>query len=360
MKTRATLSAIFCLAMVPSMGRADFKYTRTSQITGGAMAGMVHVMGVFSKQMREPAESTTYVKGDFLRTDESDGTYQIIDVNGKRIIKVDPKKRAYSVVTFEQMREMMEKMQAKWNEEVQKQQKEKGSEVTITPKVEVTPSDQTQSLLGQTAHEVKMKVTFEAQQQNAQRGPQSGGFGISVDSWVAPSVQGYEEVSNLYKKMATEISWNPMVNIAGDPRMRQSMVELYKSGKIPQGLPLLQVINMEVEAQGGSQASSESSQQNRPAGSSDEPTTAGDVAAKAIGGMFGGFGHFGRKKKNTENTQTASSANSAAGPSSTSLMEITSRVTSYSTDPVDSSLFEIPAGYTQVPSNLERDFQRGQ
>ncbi len=41
-------------------------------------------------------------------------------------------------------------------------------------------------------------------------------------------------------------------------------------------------------------------------------------------------------------------------------MEITSRVTSYSTDPVDSSLFEIPAGYTQVPSNLERDFQRGQ
>jgi len=359
MRMRATLSAMFCLAMVSTMGRADFKYTRTSQITGGAMASMVHVMGVFNKRMGEPVQSTTYVKGNFLRTDEGDGTYQIIDLDGKRIIKVDPKKRAYSVITFDQLREMMEKMQAKWNEEMQKQQKEKGGNVTITPKIEVTPSDQTQTLLGQTAHEVKMKVILEAQQQDAQQGAQSAGFGMSVDSWIAPSVPGYEEVSNLYKKMATEISWNPMVNMAGDPRMRQSMVELYKSGKIPQGLPLLQVISMEVEPQGGAQAGAASAQQNQSAGSADAPTSAGDVAAKAIGGMFGGFGRFGRKKK-TDNAQTASAANSTTAPSSASLMEITSRVTSYSTDPVDSSLFDIPAGYTQVQSNLERDLQRGQ
>jgi hypothetical protein len=94
-------------------------------------------------------------------------------------------------------------------------------------------------------------------------------------------------------------------------------------------------------------------------GSSGETATPGDAAAKAIGGVFGGFGGFGHKKKKKteqEPTQPAQSSGSSEPPS---LMEITSRVTSYSTDPVDSSLFAIPTGYKQVESPLQKDLERG-
>src|SRR2546421_12670875 len=43
---------------------ADFTYQETSTITGGAIASMMKVVGVFSKQAREPIQSTVSVKGD--------------------------------------------------------------------------------------------------------------------------------------------------------------------------------------------------------------------------------------------------------------------------------------------------------
>lgn len=349
------MGAALVVWLVPAAGYADFKYTRSSQITGGAMAGMVHAMGMFSKKLREPVESTTYVKGDFLRTDQPDGTYQVIDVNGKRIIQVDSKKHTYSVMTFDQMRELMEKMQARMDEEMKKESKEKGTNVTMTPKFDITPTGQTQTLLGQSAREVKMKIEMEVEAQNAEKGTQSGSFRTAVDSWVAPSISGYEEVAAFYKKMATSVNWSPVTSFGGDPRMRRSLVELYKSGKIPQGLPLLQVISLEAVGQSGAQTA-KASQPSQPGGS-EEAATPSDVAAKAIGGMFGGFGGFGHKKKKKEpESPNTSTAQTNEPPS---LMEITSRVISYSTDPVDSSLFEIPAGYQQVPSRMEQELQRG-
>ena len=43
---------------------ADFTYQETSTITGGMMMSMMSVAGVFSKQAREPIQSTIAVKGD--------------------------------------------------------------------------------------------------------------------------------------------------------------------------------------------------------------------------------------------------------------------------------------------------------
>ena len=43
---------------------ADFSYQETSKITGGAMAAMMNVAGIFSKNAREPIVSTVAVKGD--------------------------------------------------------------------------------------------------------------------------------------------------------------------------------------------------------------------------------------------------------------------------------------------------------
>lgn len=369
MGRKIIILVVVSLFVISVRGQADFKYTQTSQITGGAMAGMVHALGMFSKRLREPMPSTTYVKGDYLRTDEADGSYQIIDLSGQRIIHVDPKKNSYSVATFEQMREAMQKASERMNQQAHSASQDKNGDtnVTVTPKIEVNPTGRTQTLLGQNAQEVNMKVELEMQATDQTHGTQKGSLNTVVDSWIASSVSGYEEVSNFYKKMASEIGWTPG-NFGFDPRVRKSMAELYKGGKIPQGMPLLQVISLTGEGQTPppQQGAAQQKQPSQSQDSSQQASTPSEAAAKAIGGMFGGFGRFGhKKKKQQDEDQQASSdasapANNSAAANSTasnSLMEMTIRVTAYSTDPVDASLFQIPAGYTQVKSDVERMVQ---
>ncbi len=60
------------------------------------------------KEMLQPISTTHYVKGDRLRTDNEDGTSQIIDVGGRLVIFVDNNNKTYAVATFDQIKAAME------------------------------------------------------------------------------------------------------------------------------------------------------------------------------------------------------------------------------------------------------------
>ena len=75
----ATLLCIFC-----GLAHADFKYKQSGQFTNG----VAQVKAALSTQT---AQVTVYVQGAFLRIDLPDGTYGIIDLEGRREIQVDPK-----------------------------------------------------------------------------------------------------------------------------------------------------------------------------------------------------------------------------------------------------------------------------
>jgi hypothetical protein len=97
---------------------------------------------------------------------------------------------------------------------------------------------------------------------------------------------------------------------------------------------------------------------------SDAPAmpTAGDVAqqtatsvvASKLGGLGsalgGGFGGFGHKKKAADPAPTAdaSGTNTAAQPTSAVLVESTTTLSDFSSAPVESAHFQVPAGYQQV------------
>ena len=102
-----SLSILLVLPLVAGPALADFKYTDTSQITGGALMGMASFAAKFSKDSRaamQPITTTHYIKGNKMRTDGSDGSVQIIDLDGRRIISVDNEKKTYSVATFDQIK----------------------------------------------------------------------------------------------------------------------------------------------------------------------------------------------------------------------------------------------------------------
>lgn len=346
MGRKLLISAVLCLLSFCGQGRADFKYSQTSQITGGAVAGVMKFMGHFSKQASQPSTTTTYIKGAYLRSDNADGSYRIIDLNRRRMIEVNPAKQAYQVTTFEQLREMAQKMQQAFSQGMHKESQQNNTQISLTPKIDVTPTGRTQTLLGQNAQEVKTKISMQIQATDAQKGTQSGSFDTDLDSWVAPSVSGYQEVTEFYRKMAVEIGWTPG-SFGMDPRMSKAMVQLYKGGKIPRGLPMLQVMSLVTAGQAPSQGTQQQQQQTQA--SSSMPDTPNAAAMKALGGMFG---HFGHKKKQKDQDQDQhqtdqSGAATSTHSSSNALMEITMRVVSYSADSLDGSLFQIPASYTQ-------------
>ena len=58
MNTKSVCACVGVVLVGWATGRADFKCTRSSKMTGGALAGMMKAAGVFSKQAREPVVTT--------------------------------------------------------------------------------------------------------------------------------------------------------------------------------------------------------------------------------------------------------------------------------------------------------------
>jgi hypothetical protein len=78
--------------------------------------------------------------------------------------------------------------------------------------------------------------------------------------------------------------------------------------------------------------------------------SAGDVAKQsatsAIASKLGGFGGFGKKKKDP--TPDQSQSGQTAPPTQSVLMESSTRLSSFSSAPLDLSQFNVPTGYAQV------------
>jgi hypothetical protein len=91
---------------------ADFKYTEKSAVTGGALVGMAKFAAVFSKksakQALQPTITKHYVKGNRCRFDNSDGTIHIIDLDARNLTAIDPQKKTFAVVTFDELKAAIE------------------------------------------------------------------------------------------------------------------------------------------------------------------------------------------------------------------------------------------------------------
>lgn len=369
---RKSLSILLLLPLVSTPAFADFKYTDTSQITGGALMGMASFAAKFSKDSRaamQPITTTHYIKGNKMRTDGSDGSIQIIDLDGRRIISIDNQKRTYSVSTFEEIKAAMEKARqdaaAKAQQNPGKDGKPQDAQLQVTPKITVLPGSGSRTILGQDTKETKVKMDMEMQaQNNGQAPPPKPGepnsitFTMTMDTFVAPSVSGYQEIGEFYKKMAKEVNWVPPSNIHVDPRMTQGMSELQKNSDALKGLPMLSYITMGIPPQPGSNPngtqntsnpSSSDNSKSTDSGSS-VPTSGSDAVVKGLGSLFNK-----RKKQQDDNAKAGTPAPPPnPNPDPNALMEMTTQVSSFSDSPLDASLFDIPAGFTQVQADANQ------
>ena len=330
---------------------ADFSYQQSSKITGGAIAGAMRVAGAFSSKAREPMTATILVKGHRMAHVTAD-TAQITDLDKETITSINFAKKTYSVMTFEQMRQMMQDAADRMGQ--------KTNDADINFKANVRETGQSKPIAGLTAKEVILTMTMEG---TDKKSGQQGAMNIISDMWLAPNIPGYGEVRDLHRLMATKIGWTPGQNFGAmmgrqGSGMGKGMADMAKEMAKLDGVPVLQVMTMTGESTGdpGSEGAARSDRpppQNSDAGSQSS-------AAEALGrlGRIGGLGGFGRKKKDPDPNTTSQPAQSSQSSSAGALMEITTESSGFSSAPVDPSKLEVPAGFKEVEPDLNRRGRR--
>jgi hypothetical protein len=356
MRFKKSTALVAALLMGSPFSYADFKYSETSKITGGAMMNAVKVMGVFSKQARQsiaPTTRTFELKGNKLRTEESDGSIQIIDLDGRRFINIDPKTRTYAITTFDDMKKAMERRQAEMQQKKQaeeaQQDKTDQANVKITPKFESHETGASKAILGMPTREVRSRMEMTMESTDPKTQGQQVTTVINSDQWIAPDVPGYSELRNFYLRMAKEMRWFPghMMGAMANSSIQLSLDELRKSNLAQvTGMPMLTYISMTMAGSGqeanGQTAAQQPPPQQQPEHDTTIPTSPADAVMEGLGGMFG---HKKKKPDPEAANPNESAPNPVAAPGS--LMDMQTEVSSYSNAPLDSSLFEPPAGYLE-------------
>ena len=325
----ATISGIMAVAAGALF--ADFTYQETSTITGGMMASMLKVAGVFSKQAREPIQSTVSVKGDRM-VHRTQTHASVIDLSNQTITSIDLQKKTYSVMTFDEMKQALEQMQ----------QRMKQNNAQMSFKVEANATGKTKAIGAIDCKEMVLKMTMEG---TDEKSGQKGGMVITTDMWIGAGVPGYQEVRAFYKRMAEKIAWAPGGNaFMANPEAAKGMAEVYKEVSKLDGIPIQQFINMGADGQpaaGGAQQPQQQQQQQA------ERPSVGSI----LGGRFG----LG-KKKNADAPPPAPPDGSQQGAPNAagSLLQMTTELSSFSPAPVDDAQFAVPAGFKKVEPDIRR------
>jgi hypothetical protein len=305
---------------------ADFTYQETSTITGGAVASMMKLAGVFSKSAREPIQSTVSVKGDRMMHRSKDHA-SVIDLNSQTITSIDYQKKTYSTMTFEEMKQQLEQMQ-------QKMKKNDKAEVSF--KVQAKNTGNTKQINGLDCKEMILTMTMEGTDKESGK---TGSMVVTTDMWIAPGAPGYQQVRNFYRRMAEKMAWTPGGNMfMASPEAAKGMAEVYKEVSKLDGVPVQQLISMGAEGQPGAPSQSQQPQMAKP----------------TIGGILGGRIGLRTKKSSSEAPPPQQQPQTPSNNAPNSLLEMTTELSGFSSAPVDDSQFAVPAGFKKVEPEMKR------
>lgn len=335
------------LLLAARLACADFSYEQRSQVTGGAMAAMMKLAGAFSKKLREPMSTWTYVKGNKI-AHVTGTSAQIFDIDAETITHIDHEKKTYSVLTFAQMKEALDKMSAEMQGK---------ADVDAQVQVDARETGRTKQLAGQDAKEWLLSMVYVMKDK---KGNQQGEMETQSSSWLAANVEGWQELSaaqqRLGEKMARNLQGSPFG--AGAPGVQPGMNESWaamaaKMAKM-NGVPMMQIVRMGPKGQ-LPPASTMGEPKPAAASTSPEPAVekpkAGDIIGGALGGRFGGLGR--RKAKESEREQMPQKTDDrGASAEGGMLMEMTIETLQVSTAAVDAGKLAAPAGYQQVENEM--------
>ncbi len=350
------------LVLPATLYAGDYTYQQTTQITGGSLLQMMKTVGVFSSQARhigDPVVSSIYLKDNRLANVSSD-SIQIIDLDSETITQIDVQKKTYTVMTFAQMKQAIENARAQAEQAAAQQPPQPAAQPAPNPvaqnvnmsfDVKVRNTGVQKEIGGLESSESIMTLMLNATDTQTQ---QSGSMAVTNDLWMVPSIPGYDQVTDFYKRFGAKMS-DATVGLGFDfskmlsqnPAAGQALNDMAGEMQKLQGVPIMQVMRMGTTVNG--QPLPAASEAPLPPSGPAAPS-AGQVAKSAISSMIPGHFSFGKKKDNPPD-QTAdqnTNGDAQAQPTSAILMETQITTSNFSSAPVDPAHFAVPAGYKQV------------
>jgi hypothetical protein len=347
------------LFALPTVLYADFSYTETTQITGGTIVAMMKMAGAFSKQARQagdPIVSTVMIKGNRMVRSNPQRT-EIVDLDKETITTIDHVKKQYTTMTFQQMKQQIDDAVKKAKEQKKTDTSSNPSDTDVSFQVKVRNTGATKDVDGISANEAILSMAMDA---TDKKSGQTGSLAITNDMYLAPEVPGYDEVRDFHKRFATKLgtvfsdSINPAM-LASQPGAGKAMADMVKEMSKLKGIPVYQVMRMGTTADGTPLPAA--SEAPLPKSNTPEMPSAGQVAKDSatsaitsslgLGGL-GGFGH--KKKADPPPADAADKAN--GGQTWAVLVESNTQMTGFSQASVDTSKFDIPAGYKQIEPKI--------
>lgn len=358
-RSAAWLAVTSALAVAPAF--ADFTYEQTAKITGGSMVRMMKMVPGGGKAL-EPQVSTHLVKGNRMATVTA-RSISVIDLDKETMTEIDLEKNTYAVITFADFKLAMDAMQKKMSQQM------KQGEAQMELSFDVKETGATKNIGGFNTREVQLLITMAMK--DPKHPEQVGKMSMNNDLWLAPSVAGYDEVRKFQMRMAEKLGYSQDAMRMGrmatmQPGMGQGLAKLAAEASKLEGVPVLTITRMTGLGMGGDMPDSGGAQM--PTAGEVAEQEAGNQAGRAVGGalggaagaVLGGLGGFGRKKKAPPKEEVpapeqAKPAPAAAKPGTPStLMEMTSEMTSFSSGPVDASKFTPPAGAKEVEHSMKK------
>ena len=348
---RGILSVIAVLVLGGAAVSADFSYSQTTRVTGGTLLNMTRFMPG-AGQIKEPKTHTIAVKGGKMVTYDADSA-TIIDADAETMTQIDFKKKQYAVITFAEMKQAMQAMRAQLAQAQAQLAQTQQQAPPVNPlegmKVSVNETGQTKVISG--LNTKQYILTMEMGGAPAGTPPTTPSNKTTMDSWMAPTLPGYEEVTAFGVKMASKLSdlatpgMNPMAMFREDvaASVKTMAAEMSKMS----GIPVYQTMTMT-----GMQASGPSAGDAAKGAAVD---AAGQAAAGAalgrtrLGGLAG-IGGLGRKKQ--EEPKPAEQA-AQAPLQPVVLMEQVTEISSLAAT-VDASKFAVPTGFKQVEHEMKK------
>lgn len=309
------LVSVLALLLVPALGLADVSYEEETKM-GGLMK-----IATFGKAMK----TKTQVSGHFMRTD-SDDEATIVDLDQEKIYTLDTKKKTYSVMTFEEMRQKMASAMAQAKQK-QADSGEAAPQMSASADVEVTETGRTETINGYDCKQylMDMDVTLSSEKEQ-----QSATMSTTMEIWLSKDVPGVDEVQAFYVEMAKKLGTadvaRQMFGQGGDQgqgaQFSANMSKMTTEMRKLDGFALRTVMYV-----GDPEAAKKEAMGEKPEGG-------------GLGGMLKKMGPFGRGGGD----QGAEQGGAPGGV----MMKMTTETKNIETKPIDPKVFAVPDNFKQV------------
>jgi hypothetical protein len=301
---------------------------------------------------KECTKGTTKFSGKFssLMNKSAKEATSITRLDKELIWTLDPDKKTYTELTFEQMRKMMESMgslgglltQAKADSLRKAMEK-------LSSTVEVNKTGEKKTMSGLECERVILTMRSEIKDTI---GNVTDTTWVKNDLWMAPIDKVSSELRNFDLKMAEKLGFaegGPMAGLLN--QYADAMKKLQEKLKELNGYPLASTFSIVMTTHGEQKAKAETqvkdTTEQQMAQEEETPITEQKGVKSALGGLFKKKAKEETKKKE-EQKQKEEQEKAVAQQGPKTVVEVTTETQSISTSGVDASLFEIPAGYKKV------------